>query len=443
MTKQLIMEKLSKLVVKSETFLEEYVDFCISKSDKSNYQCVHHILPKSKNLPFLEFSNLKNNEFNAAYLSYSEHFYAHWLLANAIKHKSITHSFIAMMNKDSKNERISIKDIDTIKQSEDFEKILLEHKKAIRSYSKNMVVCIDENGETVRIPKSLYDQKKHLYTTHSSKKIAVVLKETGEKIRISSEDYNTEIHSFHLNGKACYVDIRDFSKKTLDVINVDENFVHQNSKILVNREGENIIIVAKDSLPSDKFISKSYRDFLKQNKKVVESKIKYFDLEKRIYFYEVKSKKLNPYTFIQTSHKKNNKFFVICRSTFDINIIYGVENIYKEKHIFYNSALFNYYIDVSKKDIIVSNEVIDEEGIVKYSIKNAKKYLNQDLITYKKTDKFYNTNINKRGYVTAYDTHTDKIVRVTKEEFDKTESLIGIKKSEAVARRRKKKEEEK
>ena len=97
----------------------------------------------------------------------------------------------------------------------------------------------------------------------------------------------------------------------------------------------------------------------------------------------------------------------------------------------------------TKKDIIVSNEVIDEEGIVKYSIKNAKKYLNQYLITYKKTDKFYNTNINKRGYFTAYDTHTDKIVRVTKEEFDKTESLIGIKKSEAVARRRKKKEEEK
>lgn len=87
--------------------------------------------------------------------------------------------------------------------------------------------------------------------------------------------------------------------------------------------------------------------------------------------------------------------------------------------------------------------MIDKTGIVKYSIKKAKKYLNRDLITYKKTDKFYNTNINKRGYVTAYDTHSDKIVRVTKEEFDKTKSLIGIKKSEAVARRRKKKEEEK
>lgn len=439
MTKQLLLEKLSKLEVKSEAFLEEYVDFCISKSNINDYQCVHHILPKSKNLPFLEFSNLKNNEFNAAYLSYSNHFYAHWLLANAIKHKSITHAFMAMMNTDSKTKRISIKDMDVIKQSEDFEKIILEHKKAISSYSKNMVVCIDENGETVRIPKSLYDQKKHLYNTHSSKKITVILKETGEKIRISSEDYNKEIHSSHLTGKARYVDIRDFSKKTLDVVNVDDNFVHQNSKIVVNREGENIIISAKDAQHTDKFISKSNMNFLKQDKKCKVLKIKYFDLEKRIYFYEDKSKTLNSNNFIKVSYKTNDEFFVICRSTFDIKIIYGVENIYKEKHIYYNRTLFNYYIDVLKKEIIVTNEVIDEAGIVKYNIKNAKKYLNQDLITYKKTDKFYNTNIFKRGFVTAYDTHSDKIVRVTKEEFDKTESLIGIKKSEAVTRKLKRK----
>ena len=110
MTKKFIIDKLSTLKVINEETLIKYVDFCFNKNlgtvyKENNYSksSLHHILPKSL---FPEYSNLKENIWNGSHLLYADHYYAHWLLTEAIDDYSQSHAFLAMHNKDSKNGRV-------------------------------------------------------------------------------------------------------------------------------------------------------------------------------------------------------------------------------------------------------------------------------------------------------------------------------------------------
>ena len=94
--------------------LEEYVDFCLEKDvviKKRKQTSSHHILPSAKTLPFREYSNLKENNWNKAELTYYDHYYAHFLLAKAINHIATYSAFCGMHKKDVILERLSKEDL--------------------------------------------------------------------------------------------------------------------------------------------------------------------------------------------------------------------------------------------------------------------------------------------------------------------------------------------
>jgi hypothetical protein len=113
-------------------YLNLYIDFCISKSkDRKSKSSSHHILPRAKNLPFKNFSNLLENPWNRSELSYYDHYYAHFLLAKAIDHISISSAFVAMHKKDLKLFRITE---DQLVEKSEFEKIYRERNKKISEW---------------------------------------------------------------------------------------------------------------------------------------------------------------------------------------------------------------------------------------------------------------------------------------------------------------------
>ena len=99
--------KNSVINIKCEQKLQEYVNYCIVNNQINRVQgktSHHHILP---NKLFPEYSNLKENSWNGTHLLYADHYYAHWLLTEAIDDYSMLHSFCAMHYKDFANNRLS------------------------------------------------------------------------------------------------------------------------------------------------------------------------------------------------------------------------------------------------------------------------------------------------------------------------------------------------
>lgn len=95
-------------------YLIEYVNFCFEKRVKQKIRgktSSHHILPAAKTLPFKIFSNIKQNPWNLAELSYSDHYRAHYLLTKAVDHYATLYSFTAMHNKDRALGRICENDL--------------------------------------------------------------------------------------------------------------------------------------------------------------------------------------------------------------------------------------------------------------------------------------------------------------------------------------------
>jgi len=114
----------SSLNIISEEKLLKYIKFCLEKDKKCPQKfkvARHHILPKAKNLPFTKYINLKENLWNGVYLLHKDHYYAHYMLTNAIEHISILSSFCSMNNKDFKKKKI--KECDLI-SPEEFQKVM-------------------------------------------------------------------------------------------------------------------------------------------------------------------------------------------------------------------------------------------------------------------------------------------------------------------------------
>ena len=118
----------SNLKIKSQEKLKQYILFCMENNyrKKIKYKTsYHHILPKSL---FEEYSNLKENPWNGSHLLYSDHYYAHWLLTEAIDNYSMLSAFCAMHNTDIKNGRIIEKDLIP---ADEFQKKMEERNKEI------------------------------------------------------------------------------------------------------------------------------------------------------------------------------------------------------------------------------------------------------------------------------------------------------------------------
>jgi len=101
----------SDIKIISQEKLEQYIEYCIYKNqnnkikDENGYSktSYHHILPQAL---FPEYKKLKENPWNGSHLLYNDHYYAHWLLTEAIDDYGQLSAFCKMHNSDVKLGRI-------------------------------------------------------------------------------------------------------------------------------------------------------------------------------------------------------------------------------------------------------------------------------------------------------------------------------------------------
>jgi hypothetical protein len=106
----------SDIKIISQEKLEQYIEYCIynNKINNIKYETSHHhILP---NALFGKYKDLKENSWNGTHLLYSDHYYAHWLLTEAIDDYGQLSAFCAMHNKDMKLGKINETDLIPLKE---------------------------------------------------------------------------------------------------------------------------------------------------------------------------------------------------------------------------------------------------------------------------------------------------------------------------------------
>lgn len=99
MDKEELLNELMKLNVRCHDELINYVEFCLKNNQNSkisNVTAHHHILPKAKTLPFIEYADLSVNSWNGVHLKKYDHYYAHWLLLKAVDESAIAYAFFKM-----------------------------------------------------------------------------------------------------------------------------------------------------------------------------------------------------------------------------------------------------------------------------------------------------------------------------------------------------------
>ena len=159
----------SDIKIKSLDSLNEYITFCISNNQneriinengysKTSY---HHILPKAL---FLKFKDLKVNKWNGTHLFYSDHYYVHWLLTEAINDFGQLSAFCKMHSCDTKNGRINESDLipkkefqekmEECRKQQSVLKSTKEWKETVGKISTqkhlNTMLHIEANGKTIR-----------------------------------------------------------------------------------------------------------------------------------------------------------------------------------------------------------------------------------------------------------------------------------------------------
>ena len=131
----------SNIKIKSEERLKEYITFCISKNIGEHIvfkTSHHHILPKKL---FKQYKDLKENTWNGTYLLHKDHYYAHWLMTEAINDYSQLFAFTGMHCKDFKKGKLEEKDLIP---DDEFQKKIEEKNKAHSIYQQTVL----ENGLT-------------------------------------------------------------------------------------------------------------------------------------------------------------------------------------------------------------------------------------------------------------------------------------------------------
>ena len=170
----------SNIKIISQEKLIKYIEYCLYKNknkrikDKDGYNktSYHHILPKSL---FGMYKNLKQNSWNGTYLLYSDHYYAHWLLTEAIDDYGQLNAFCAMHNKDIKLDRISESDLIHPKE---FQTKMEERGRKCTEWAKKEIIL--EDGTVSFNSKEV--GKKMSETKNNSKWKETIGKETGRKI---------------------------------------------------------------------------------------------------------------------------------------------------------------------------------------------------------------------------------------------------------------------
>ena len=252
--------KNNDLNIISEIKLVEYVNFCIEKNIGKKIKgktALHHILPKAKLLPFDAFSNLKENSWNGVYLFYKDHYYAHWLLSEAIEHISIISSFCAMHYKDFKLQRVKVEELIGPEQFQ----IKMEKKTEIINDSMQIIVEYDD----IKMTKLERKGKKISKTLNKEIEIDSIVtskaKLRGKKI---SKTLNKEIE---IDGNTTTISELRATKSadTMKIKNADGLSIYDIKKIkeietksqIIEFEGKQITLAKKHSILSAR--TRSYK----------------------------------------------------------------------------------------------------------------------------------------------------------------------------------------
>lgn len=134
--------------------LERYISFCIERDigkKKNKASSSHHILPAAQNLPFGRYRNLRENSWNKSELIYSDHYFAHYLLAKAVKHVSTISAFCAMHNQDVILSRLTEEDLIS---AEEFQQIY--HYRNYLISKDRMQIVTDADGNLMTKAKLIH-----------------------------------------------------------------------------------------------------------------------------------------------------------------------------------------------------------------------------------------------------------------------------------------------
>lgn len=144
-----IMDILAILTQKPHNlhWLTRYYAFivaCQTQNKKNHIEKgeIHHICPKAKDL-FPEYKNLNQYKWNSVFLSYRQHFLAHWMLWKAYGGSQI-YAFYSMTMQNQKNRQ------NKIKSSNIYETIREQFRQKSREQNQGMAVYINSKGEKIR-----------------------------------------------------------------------------------------------------------------------------------------------------------------------------------------------------------------------------------------------------------------------------------------------------
>lgn len=199
-----LIEQLYTLKIKNSLKIIEYVDFCLEKStaEKIKFKTsFHHILPKAKNLPFQEFENLNDFPWNGVHLLHKDHYFAHYLLFEAIDEYSVTKSFYGMHNKDIILGKINQDDLINM---DEFQNVYVDH--CIKNSER--LKTIEENGLSIAQNGALNRNREYYGDASQMRTIEAVEKRMKT---LSTIDKETGLSLEHLMGLKMSENRRDYN----------------------------------------------------------------------------------------------------------------------------------------------------------------------------------------------------------------------------------------
>jgi hypothetical protein len=192
--------------IKSEERLIKYIDFCLKNHDDAIHGANHHILPSAL---FKQYSDLKNNKWNCARLSYYNHYIAHFLLYKAVNHPAVDAAIYGMHNKDYKNGRLTK---DQLISEHEYTIIHNKVMNKISSLNKRKVISKDlRTGKNVKVSCEEFNRCDHLVGAtigkggeHLRGQVSILI--DGIAVRINKEEFDPNIHIGITKGKTMYKD---------------------------------------------------------------------------------------------------------------------------------------------------------------------------------------------------------------------------------------------
>ena len=235
--KQELLQKFlkSKIKIKSEEKLIEYIDYCLVNSieDKIKFKSsLHHILPKAKDC----FPKYINENKYQVHLLHKHHYYAHYILTEAIETYSQHSAFCAMNNKDINN-RITKSDLIPL---DEFQIIQEQKGKLFAIAMKDEY--INSDGKVTTKSKDIGKKSKSTKAKEylHNGEITSIDKETGKKRSKKRRKEGNHYNLFHINNGLILkdvdeVDIRQMNQSLLKTDKINYLGKSRLSKICLNR----------------------------------------------------------------------------------------------------------------------------------------------------------------------------------------------------------------